>query len=299
MIHTGTITGTIRTDGASLYHERRGSGPALLMISGGGGDAGYYSEVAELLADAYTVLTYDRRGNSRSTVDDRGAPLRIEEQSADALAVLAHHDVPSALVFGGSGGALIGLDLTARHGAFVDALIAHEPPVLGLLSDAERALFDEIDQITRREGPWPAYLRFLTTIDRPDSPAVVRHPLGRRLLAGAMHAGRRLAAHGPKPVREVSRFMGNAEYLMTREVQPFLVFEPDREALTDSGVPAVIGVGAQSRRYYPGRAAEAVAAWLGVPLVEFPGGHAGYTGHPEAFAATLRTTLAELPAAAL
>ena len=177
-----TQTGMIRTDGTSLYYERRGSGPALLLISGGGGDAGYYSEVAEQLADAYTVLTYDRRGNSRSTVDDPSAPLRMAEQSADALAVLAHHDVASALVFGGSGGALIGLDLAARHGAAVEGLIAHEPPVVALLSDVERALFDEIGEITRREGPWAAFLRFITTIDRPDSPALVRNPVGRRVL---------------------------------------------------------------------------------------------------------------------
>ena len=42
-------------------------GPALLMISGAGGDAGYYAGVAEELDDAFTVITYDRRGNSRST----------------------------------------------------------------------------------------------------------------------------------------------------------------------------------------------------------------------------------------
>jgi pimeloyl-ACP methyl ester carboxylesterase len=289
-----TQTGTIRTDGASLYHERRGSGPALLMISGGGGDAAYYSEVAERLADAYTVLTYDRRGNSRSTVDDPSAPLRMAEQSADALAVLAHHDVSSALVFGGSGGALIGLDLAVRHGVAVEGLIAHEPPVLSLLSDVERALFDEIAEITRREGPWPAFLRFVTSIDRQDSPAVVRNPIGRRVLAGLMHAAQRLFAFGPKGLREVSRFLGNAEYLMTREVQPFIAFEPDYAALTASGIPIVIGVSAPSRPYYPARAGEAVAAKLGVPVVEFPGPHAGYAEEPAEFATTLRKVLAEL-----
>jgi pimeloyl-ACP methyl ester carboxylesterase len=152
------LTGTIRADGASLYCERRGIGPALLMIAAGGGDAGYYSRVAEALAEDYTVLTYDRRGNSRSTVDDRAAPLRIDQQSTDALALLAHHDLASALVFGGSAGALIGLDLMARNSPAVDGLIAHEPPVLSLLSGTERALFAELAVITRREGSWPAFL---------------------------------------------------------------------------------------------------------------------------------------------
>lgn len=218
--------------------------------------------MATRLADTYTVLTYDRRGNSRSTVDDPALPLRIEEQSADALAVLAHHDVASALVFGGSGGALIGLDLTARAPAAVDGLIAHEPPVLSLLSDVERALFDEIDEITRREGPWAAFLRFITTIDRPDSPAVVRNPVGRRVLAALMHAAQRVCAYGPRSMKDVSRFLGNSAYLMTREVKPFLAFEPDYAALEACGVPILLGVGATSRPYYPARAAEAVAAVL-------------------------------------
>lgn len=289
-----TDTGTIRTDGANLYFERTGAGPALLMISGGGGDAGYYTDVADRLADSYTVLTYDRRGNSRSTVDDSTAQLRLEQQSADALAVLAHHDLTSALVFGGSGGALVALDLATSHPEAVDGLIAHEPPVLNLLPDTYRALFDEIDEITRIEGPWPGYLRFISTIDRPDSPALLRKRGGRRLVATGVRGAVWLAARGPRPLREVSRFVGNANHLMTREVQPFLAYEPDYTALRASGIPTVIGVSTTSRAYYPALAGEAVAGRLGVPVVEFPGGHSGYTEEPESFAVTLRATLDEL-----
>jgi pimeloyl-ACP methyl ester carboxylesterase len=62
----------------------------LLLISGGGGDAGNYSDLADSLADEYTVLTYDRRGNSRSRLRADPTKLRVEEQSADARAVLDH-----------------------------------------------------------------------------------------------------------------------------------------------------------------------------------------------------------------
>lgn len=289
-----TQTGTIRADGTLLYYERRGSGPALLMIAGGGGDAGYYSEVAERLAGEYTVLTYDRRGNSRSVVGDKSLPLRMEEQCADGLAVLAHHEFSSALVFGGSGGALIGLDMAARHPAAVEGLIAHEPPVLGLLTDADKRLFREIAEITRKEGPWPAFIRFITTVDRPDSPAALHKPLGRRVFGGLMAAGQGVARYGPKQMKEVSRWLGNSKYLMTREMEPFLAFVPDFDALRANGVPIVIGVGSDSRSYYPGRGGEAVAARLGLEVVEFPGPHAGYTEKPAEFAVTLRETLAGL-----
>ncbi|MFD9429393.1 alpha/beta fold hydrolase [Streptomyces sp. NPDC060002] len=58
--------GVFDVGGTGLYREVRGSGPALPMISGAGGDAGYRTAVAEDLADAFTVITHDRRGNSRS-----------------------------------------------------------------------------------------------------------------------------------------------------------------------------------------------------------------------------------------
>jgi hypothetical protein len=88
--------------------------------------------------------------------------------------------------------------------------------------------------------------------------------------------------------------MGNAEYLMTREMAPFLAFNPDCDALKNSTIPIIVGVGAESRTYYAGRAADALAARLNVPVAEFPGSHAGYTKQPEHFATTLRTVLARL-----
>jgi pimeloyl-ACP methyl ester carboxylesterase len=57
------------TEGAEIYCERRGNGPLLLLITGGMGDAGFYSSAADILADEFTVLNYDRRCNSRSTGD--------------------------------------------------------------------------------------------------------------------------------------------------------------------------------------------------------------------------------------
>lgn len=61
MTATAVKWGRARSDEADLYFERRGDGPPLLLITGGGGDAGYYAALAEILADGYTVLSYDRR----------------------------------------------------------------------------------------------------------------------------------------------------------------------------------------------------------------------------------------------
>lgn len=90
-------TGRVTTEGDDLFYEVRGKGHPLLMIAPGGGDGWQYALVAEILADEYKVITYDRRANGRSTMND---PLNFEisQQSRDALAVLRTVGEKSAFV---------------------------------------------------------------------------------------------------------------------------------------------------------------------------------------------------------
>ena len=97
-------SGRAQSDEADLYFERRGDGPPLLLITGGGGDAGFYAALAGNLAGEYTVLTYDRRGNSRSRLPRGPATITIAGQSTDAVAVLGQNGFSRAHVFGSSGG---------------------------------------------------------------------------------------------------------------------------------------------------------------------------------------------------
>lgn len=52
------VTDFVVTNGAKLYYEKQGVGPALLFVSGSTGDAGNFTQVADLLADEFTVVTY-------------------------------------------------------------------------------------------------------------------------------------------------------------------------------------------------------------------------------------------------
>ena len=64
----------LKVPGATIYYETRGAGPLLLIIPGGPQDAGVFADLAGHLADRYTVVAYDPRGNSRSRFD--GEPER-------------------------------------------------------------------------------------------------------------------------------------------------------------------------------------------------------------------------------
>jgi len=147
-------TDTLAVPGATLYYEVRGAGPTLLLICGGVYDAAGYAGLAERLADEYTVVTYDRRGNSRSPLSGPPAAQRIDEHADDARRILDAVGAEPALVFGNSSGASIGLDLVARHPELVRVLVAHEPPVFDLLDDRDHfaALMSEVEQTFARDG---------------------------------------------------------------------------------------------------------------------------------------------------
>ena len=88
------------TVGTKLYYERRGSGPSLLFISGSEGDAEEYLRVAELLDDEFTVLTYDRRGFSRSPRPVGYIGTTVDRQTDDAAALLGALQLSPAGVLG-------------------------------------------------------------------------------------------------------------------------------------------------------------------------------------------------------
>ncbi len=121
-------SGRVTTEGDDLYYEVRGQGQPLVLIPGAGGDADRYTAVAEILADENKVITYDRRANARSTINEP-QNFEIPQQSRDVVAVLHAAGEKSAFVFGNSSGAVIALDMAKTQPQAVWAVVAHEPPV--------------------------------------------------------------------------------------------------------------------------------------------------------------------------
>jgi pimeloyl-ACP methyl ester carboxylesterase len=69
------VTGQlVKVTGASIYCATRGSGPVVLIMGGGPGNADTLEPLAARLAEDLTVVTYDRRGYSRRQLDDPRNP---------------------------------------------------------------------------------------------------------------------------------------------------------------------------------------------------------------------------------
>jgi pimeloyl-ACP methyl ester carboxylesterase len=283
--------------GADLYCEVRGSGPALLMIPGGNGDAGPYAAVAEALAARYTVITYDRRGFSRSPL--RGPPRDekgLEIDSDDARRLIDRLADGSAHVFGSSSGAIVGLDLLARYPAKVHLLVAHEPPLVTLLADAtaQLAFADEVYDTYRRSGVAEAMRMFFAGV-------------GAKGLAGADRLGtlvtqlarftplRRLAVAAGAPIHRIdmlARIQANQPFWLEHELREYIRYAPDFGALQAASDQLILAGGRDSRAYFPYRPNVVLAERLGLAVVDFPDGHVGYATNPRGFAARLHDVLA-------
>ncbi len=277
-------TGVAHADGADLYFERRGSGPALLLIVGGGGDCGYFGRLGDALASDYTVLAYDRRGNSRSPLAGPPKPLVMAEQSADALAVLRANRFESAFVFGNSGGGTVAFDLAAYHPEAVEAVVCHEPPVPAVLADGGEylAVFDEIDRLIAEEGWEAGFTHFQVSIANapPSVVAMLFDPAGH-------------IPPGSERERMV-RTSGNWEFLTRYEVRPFIDYRPDLDRIAANGVRIALAHGAATGHAGATGMSSSAAERLGGDSVEFPGGHTAPLEVPTAFAAALRDLLRRL-----
>jgi clorobiocin/coumermycin A biosynthesis protein CloN7/CouN7 len=263
---------TLDVPGARLYFEVRGSGPPFMLI-GHPMDASGFAGIASALAEAFTVVTYDPRGFGRSTIDDPdqdGEPVLLADDVRRVLEA-AVGKVP-AHVFGSSGGAVTGLALVARHPEHVGTLIAHEAPLALLLPEAEqaRAAFHRIDDTYRESGmsaAWQAFGSFTgLTIAQQDPAADPPAP-------------------SPQEVATSTRFFEHG-------LLPIALYQPDFAALQAAPTRLIVAGGTASRGQFPQRTSVALAARLGTPLMDFPGGHAGFTTEPGEFASVLRRAVA-------
>ena len=271
--------GTVKVPGARVFYTVRGAGPWLMLLGGGASDADGLDRIASCLAVGYTVITHDRRGLSRSLLDDPGpddqgpgdqgrAPgITIATHSEDVHRVLAALGATPAMIFGSSIGAVIGLDLLTRHPDDVRVLVAHEPPVGGLLTGDEEPSVSLTD-IYAETG---------------DADAAMR-----RFAASLAPEGLRSAAQDRPRTEAKTR---NNEFFLTNDAPAVHRYELDLDTLTALTSRLVIGGGRDGREFFPYICASRLAGRLGIGLAEFPGNHGGYAIYPAEFARSLRQVL--------
>jgi proline iminopeptidase len=136
---------TVSVPGGHLAGICSGAGAALLVLHGGPGLSDYTGWLGTELA-GWRATRYTQRGVTPSTTS---GPFTVQRHVADAVAVLDHHRVGSAVVLGHSWGGYLAMHLAAAAPDRVAGLVLID--TLGAIDDGGFAPFAA--ELAARAGP--------------------------------------------------------------------------------------------------------------------------------------------------
>ncbi|MCD2197517.1 alpha/beta hydrolase [Actinomycetospora endophytica] len=280
-------TRTLETPEVDLVHDVAGplppadGRPPLLMI-GQPMDASGFRALASHFDDR-TVVTYDPRGLGRSIRHDGRTESDPEVQARDLHALVASLGAGPVDVFASSGGAVTALAWVAAFPDDVATLVAHEPPLISVLPDAEAAVrgYDRARAAYEERGWGAGMAAFVGFTSWPGefTDEFFAQPLPDP------------AAFGMPTQDDGSR----DDPILSDRSQPVVRYAVDVPALEKAPTRVVMAVGAESAGIFTARTTGIVAAQLDQQPMVFPGGHGGFAGEQDpwpgqatAFAARLR-----------
>ena len=285
-----TTTHILETAEADIVYDVRGplptadGRPPLFMIAQPM-DASGFATLASYFPDR-TVVTYDPRGLGRSVRKDGRVENTPTLQAADVHAVIEALGVGPVEMFASSGGAVTALALVTAYPDDLTTLVAHEPPIIPVLPDADaaeraRTGFRDIYEAKGSGAGMAAFIAMTSW----------RGEFTDEYFA---HSEADPVAFGMPTEDDGSR----DDPLLSDRSWAITGYRPDIDALAAAPTRIVIAVGEESLGTFTGRAAVATAELLGQQPTVFPSHHGGfmsgeygYAGQPEAFARKLREVL--------
>jgi pimeloyl-ACP methyl ester carboxylesterase len=283
-------THTLVTKEADIVYDVRGplptagERPPLFMIAQPM-DASGFRTLASYFPDR-TVITYDPRGLGRSIRKDGRVDNSPTIQAEDVHAVIASLGAGPVEMFASSGGAVTALALVAAHPNDVTTLVAHEPPIIPVLPDAEaagRAAAGFRDAYARggRNAGMAAFIAMTSW------PGEFTEDYFKRPAPSPAEFGMPTEDDGSRD-----------DPLLSERSVAIITYRPDVDALAAAQTRILIAVGEESMGTFTGRTSAATAELLGQKPTVFPSHHggfagpeSGYPGQPEAFAHRLRDVL--------
>lgn len=252
----------------SLYYEVRGHGTPLVLIHGVMVDADFYRHAADILAKKYMVVTFDRRGNSRSRCCEESL-FSIGTQAEDIKDILDELKISSAYIVGVSAGAAIGLKFLENYPDRVIHMILYEPAVLGIVKQEP-----EIQT-------WIEKMQFL----------IKNRKYNTALLEFFTHIGAQDERAPQKDAATSEREMENQEYALKEELPGLSEYMPDLKRLEKSRSKITFAVGEKSENSVYVRITYQLSGALRKSVLFYPGFHNLAYDLPKEFAVCVHGTL--------
>jgi len=159
---------TVFANGVDFYCEKRGRGPSLVFVPDGTMDCEIYSRVGDMLADEFTVFSFDARGATRSTPKEH-KKVTPQMYASDVVEIMKALDIIPASIYGCSMGGQAVLSIgkyypeAARNLIVHEAALMNDTPIPGTGFEFFKTLFSTFGPIC--EGFSPRDVSFICNWD--------------------------------------------------------------------------------------------------------------------------------------
>lgn len=263
----------IRANGVELHFETEGDGDRVVLTHGAWTDGRTWRAVAARLKSDFEVVTWDRRGHSRS--GDEDGPGSYRQDAADLAALIEGlGDTPVRLV-GNSAGGTVTIQMVAQRPDLVRSAAVHEPGPIGLIGESgdphlRRVLEEEMQQAAEVEE----------IIARGEFRLAAEH------FVDQVAVGPGAWAEFPDEIRDI--MVANASTVADDLRDAWDPGSVDLAALAASEVPLMISVGTESPESERAAAQELASRLTRARLVEMPGaGHIPHRTHVDPYVSLL------------
>lgn len=148
---TAASAETAEINGANLFYETLGSGPAVLLMHGGLGlSHDYFRPYFDRLSETHTIVYDDHFGNGQSDTPDDYSEMTFDRLTSDAAALMTLLGHDTFTLIGHSYRGFIAQAFAINHGDRLDGLVLmntvpafdYQPSVSG--SDEQMAAFGKL-----------------------------------------------------------------------------------------------------------------------------------------------------------
>lgn len=263
---------TAEVNGVELYYELTGAGRRLVLTHGSWTDGSGWAPAVAALAERYEVVTWDRRGHSRSRPGDH--PGSRAEDAADLAGLIEHLGGGPVHAAGNSYGAIVTLTLVTRRPELVASAALHEPPALALLEGSRD----------------PEIVAVLSSLDQAFGEVVALIEAGHHRAAAERFIDRVALGPGwwarlPDPFRAILET--NAPTFLD-EVRDPTSGSIDAAALAETTVPLLLTSGSESPSFFAAVIDELRPLVPAARIEAIAGaGHIPHVSHPDLWVTTL------------
>jgi pimeloyl-ACP methyl ester carboxylesterase len=170
-----------KVNGLNLYYEMHGAGKPLILLHGGFGVTGMFSQNLPALAENRQVIAVELQGHGHTA--DINRPLSFEQMADDIAALINHLGIENSDILGYSLGGGAALQTAIRHPNLVRKLVVISAPCRsdGWYPEVLAGMRSMNAEVGKTWVGSPMYQAYASVAPRPDDWPVLVGKMGQLL----------------------------------------------------------------------------------------------------------------------